>query len=223
MRILLLEDDRAMGDSVAGGLRKEHFAVDWVETGEKGLMLGKVNDYDLGIFDIRLAGRENGIQVCHALRAYGKAFPILMLSVANEAMRKVEALTLGADDYLSKPFSFVELVARAKALLRREKRIVGPKIAAGDLSMDTLSHVVVRGGKQIALNRKEFMLLEYFMRNQGTVLTRTMILEHVWDMNADPFTNTVDVHVRFLRKKIDEPFRKKLLRTVHGYGYKLEV
>jgi DNA-binding response OmpR family regulator len=223
MRILLLEDDRDIGNFVASGLRREQFAVDWTETGEKGLMLAKVNAYDLGIFDIKLAGRESGIQVCRALRAYGKTFPILMLSVTSDVVRKVEALEMGADDYLAKPFSFVELMARVRALLRREKRIVGPILTLGDLSMDTQSHVITRAGKAIALNRKEFMLLEYLMRNPGTVLTRTMILEHVWDMNADPFTNTVDVHMRFLRKKIDEPFRKKLLKTVHGYGYKIEA
>ncbi len=223
MRILLLEDDRDVGNFIASGLRREKFAVDWVETGEKGLMLAKVNDYDLGIFDIKLAGRENGIQVCRAVRACGKTFPVLMLSVANDVPRKVEALTMGADDYLAKPFSFVELMARVRALLRREKQIVGPKLAVDNLTLDTQSHAAARAGKPIALNRKEFMLLEYLMRNPGTVLTRTMILEHVWDMNADPFTNTVDVHMRFLRKKIDEPFKKKLLKTVHGYGYKIEA
>lgn len=223
MRILLLEDDRAIGELVVNSLRKEGFAVDWAQTGERGQMLAKVNVYDLGIFDIRLAGREDGIEVCKSVRAYGKMFPIIMLSVTTEVTRKVEALTAGADDYLQKPFSLMELSARVKALLRREKRIVGPTLKVGDLTMDTLAHSVARTGREIRLNKKEFMLLEYPMHNPGTVLTRAMIMEHVWDMNADPFTNTVDVHMRFLRAKIDERQKKKLLKTVYGYGYKIEA
>ncbi len=145
-----------------------------------------------------------------------------MLSVTGDVATKIEALNLGADDYLAKPFSLAELLARVHALLRREKKITGPKLVVADLEMDTRAHTVARAGKVIPLNRKEFALLEYLMRNPGTTLTRSMILEHVWDMNADPFTNTVDVHIRFLREKIDVGRRKKLLKTVHGFGYKIE-
>jgi two-component system OmpR family response regulator len=145
-----------------------------------------------------------------------------MLSVTGDTSTKIEALNIGADDYLAKPFSLAELLARIRALLRREKHLVGPKLQIGDLEMDIIAHTVARAGKRIELNRKEFALLEYLMRNPGITLTRSMILEHVWDMNADPFTNTVDVHIRFLREKIDVGRRKKFLKTVHGFGYKIE-
>ena len=221
MRILLIEDEKDIADLVVGSLRAERFAVDWAGTGEQGLGWAKINPYDLGIFDVRLPG-VGGLEVCRAIRKRGKDFPVIMLSVMNDAITKVEALNSGADDYLAKPFFMAELLARIRALLRREKILVGPIFAVADLRMDLALHTVSRGKHPIRLNRKEFSLLEYFMRHPGITLTRAMILEHVWDMNADPFTNTVDVHVRFLRQKIDDGHRKKLLKTVHGYGYKIE-
>jgi DNA-binding response OmpR family regulator len=181
-----------------------------------------VNDYDAGIFDVRLPG-ISGIEVCRAIRERKKEFPIIMLSVMNDAVTKVEALNAGADDYLVKPFFTAELLARLRALLRREKKTMGPVLQIADLVVDTLTHGVKRGKESIHLNRKEFGLLEYLMRNPGMTLTRGMILEHVWDMNADPFTNTVDVHIRFLRQKIDEGHKRKLIKTMHGYGYKIEA
>ncbi len=222
MRILLLEDEKDIASFIMSGLKAEHYAVDWANTGEKGLMWAKVNSYDLGIFDIKLPGQQDGLQVAKTIRERGKNFPIIILSVTGDVATKIEALNLGADDYLAKPFSLAELLARVHALLRREKKITGPKLVVGDLEMDTQAHSVTRAGKQISLNRKEFALLEYLMRSPGIMLTRSMILEHVWDMNADPFTNTVDVHIRFLREKIDVGWRKKLLKTVHGFGYKIE-
>jgi two-component system OmpR family response regulator len=222
MRILLLEDEKDIASFIMSGLKAERFAVDWADTGEKGLMWAKVNAYDLGIFDIKLPGQQDGLQVARMIRERGKMFPIIMLSVTGDVATKIEALNLGADDYLAKPFSLAELLARVHALLRREKKITGPKLIVADLEMDTQAHSVTRGGKEIHLNRKEFALLEYLMRSPGIMLTRSMILEHVWDMNADPFTNTVDVHIRFLREKIDVGWRKKLLKTVHGFGYKIE-
>lgn len=222
MRVLLLEDEKEIANYLISGLKAERFAVDCAETGEKGLLWAKVNPYDVGIFDIKLAGEQNGLQVCKAIRERGKTFPIIMLSVTGDVSTKIEALNLGADDYLAKPFSLAELLARVNALLRREKKITGPVLTVADLAMDTHAHSVTRAGKRLTLNRKEFALLEYLMRNPGTTLTRAMILEHVWDMNADPFTNTVDVHIRFLREKIDVGHRKKLLKTVHGFGYKIE-
>ena len=222
MRILLIEDEKGIADFVLNGLRTEHFAVDWAQAADKGLLWAKVNPYDAGIFDIRLSGERDGLHILQEVRTKGKLFPIIMLSVTNDAQTKIDALNLGADDYLTKPFSMAELTARIRALLRREKKITEQVLTIGDLRMNTRMHVVTRLGKSIALNRKEFALLEYFMRNPGTLLTRNMILDHVWDMNADPFTNTVDVHIRFLREKIDEGRKKKLLKTVHGYGYKIE-
>jgi len=222
MRILVIEDEKDIADFILSGLRAEHFAVDWAETGTKGLMWAKVNSYDLAILDIRLGDDESGLDICRVIREKGKTFPIIMLSVNNDTRTKIEALNIGADDYLTKPFFVAELIARMRALLRREKKITGPTLSVGDLFMDTSSHSVSRAGKVLKLNKKEFTLLEYFMRNPGTTLTRGMILEHVWDINADPFTNTVDVHIRFLRAKMDDGHRQKLLKTVHGYGYKLE-
>ncbi len=222
MKILLIEDEAEIANFIMGGLRAEHFTVDWAQTGTKGLMWAKVNAYDLAILDINLGHGESGIDICEAIRSKGKTFPIIMLSVTNDAHTKIQALNIGADDYLTKPFFVAELLARVRALLRREKKLTGPKLIIADLEMDTLAHKVTRAGSEIRLNKKEFMLLEYFMRNAGTTLTRGMILEHVWDMNADPFTNTVDVHVRFLRAKIDEGQSHKLIKTVHGYGYKME-
>jgi DNA-binding response OmpR family regulator len=222
MRVLLIEDEREIASFIVNGLKAEHFAVDWANTGEKGLMWAKVNAYDLAVLDIKLGEHENGIDICKAIREKGRTFPIIMLSVTSDTITKIQALNIGADDYLTKPFLVAELIARMRALLRREKKLTGPKLTIADLEMDTLTHTVKRKGKEIALNRKEFALLEYLMRNPGTTLTRSMILEHVWDINADPFTNTVDVHIRFLRAKLDEGHKKKLLKTVHGYGYKIE-
>lgn len=236
MRILLIEDEKGIAEFVMNGLCAERFAVDWAATYERGLLLAKVNPYDAGIFDIRLSnlptrvspfdearnGDQNGIRILKEVRAKGKIFPIIMLSVTSDAQTKIDALNSGADDYLTKPFSMAELTARIHALLRREKKIAEQILTMADLAMNPRAHTVTRGGKHIVLNRKEFALLEYFMRNPGTMLTRSMILDHVWDMNVDPFTNTVDVHVRFLRGKIDDGHKKKLLKTVHGYGYKIE-
>lgn len=222
MRILLVEDEVSIANFIMAGLRAENFAIDWTEKAEKAILWAKVNPYDLVILDINLGHGGNGLEICKTVREKGRSFPIIMLSVTNDTTTKIEALNIGADDYLTKPFSIAELIARIRALLRREKKITGPKLTLADLEMDTLAHRVTRGGKTLDLNKKEFALLEYLMRNQGTTLTRNMILEHVWDINADPFTNTVDVHIRFLRSKIDEGRKKKLLKTVHGYGYKIE-
>jgi len=221
MRILLIEDERDIAEFIIRGLRAERFAVDWASTGEEGLGWAKVNDYDAGIFDVRLPGMT-GVEVCRSLREKKKEFPVIMLSVMNDAITKVEALNAGADDYLVKPFFMAELLARIRALLRREHQTVNPVLRVADLFLDTVSHTVRRGKQAIRLSRKEFSLLEYLMRHPGATLTRGMILEHVWDMNADPFTNTVDVHIRYLRQKIDDDHGLKLIKTVHGCGYKIE-
>ncbi len=221
MRVLIVEDEANIAKFIKKGLEAERFSVDCAADGKDGLWLAQTNDYDLVILDIKLPEKD-GIAVCRELREEKKTTPVLMLSVKSETVTKVEALNSGADDYLTKPFSFEELLARIRALLRRGKAITGPKLKIADLEMDTAAYKVTRAGKPIELKKKEFSLLEYFMRNPGVVLTRGMILEHVWDMNTDPFTNTVDVHVQFLRKKIDAGHERKLIHTVHGSGYKME-
>jgi two-component system OmpR family response regulator len=196
--------------------------VDWAETAEKGMAWAKWNTYDLGILDATLTGM-GGVEACYKLRHRGMTFPIIILSAAPDAAPKEQALQCGADDYLQRPFFMAELVARMRALLRRGDDAMEPVITLGDLTMDTVNHTATRAKRELTLNRKEFSLLEYFMRNPGVTLTRAMILEHVWDANVDPFTNTVDVHMRFLRQKVDAGFKRKLLKTVHGYGYKFDA
>lgn len=222
MKILIVEDEREVADFIIKGLMTERFVVDWARTASEGMAYVKAGRYDLVVMDVNLGKSDNGLDLCAALRSAGEIFPIIMLSVTNDAATKVKALNLGADDYLTKPFFIVELLARIRALLRREKKITGPKLVIADIVLDMLAHTVTRAGKLLGLSRKEFTLLEYFMRNPGTTLTRAMILENVWDVNADPFTNTVDVHVSFLRTKIDRGRRHKLISTVYGYGYKME-
>ncbi len=168
-------------------------------------------------------GKRVGLTICKAIRERGKDFPIIVLSATHDTAVKIQALNLGADDYLTKPFSLVELLARIRALLRREKTVIGPVLRADNLEMDVNAHSVRRGRHEIQLNRKEFAILEHFLRRPGTTFTRAMILEKIWGRPMDPFTNTVDVHIRYLRKKIDEGYQKKLLKTVHGHGYKLDA
>ena len=179
MRILLMEDDKNIADFITSAFKNENFAIDWVDNADRGLFLGKVNPYDIGIFDIRLTGEGNGLTVLEEIRAKKKIFPIIMLSVTNDTQTKIKALNIGADDYLTKPFSITELLARVRALLRREKTIIADTLSLADLTVDIRSHKVIRGNKEIKLNRKEFSLLEYLMRNKGAVLTRNMILDHV--------------------------------------------
>ena len=223
MRILIIEDEEEIANFVMQGLRSERFAVDWAATSEKGLMFAKVNPYDCAVVDIKLPGNVDGLNIAKALRDKGKTFPIIILSAVRDPQVRIRALNLGADDYLTKPFLFAELLARVRALLRRGKAVTGTTLAVKDLTMDTLTHMVTRAGKRIKLNRKEFGLLEYFMRNPGTLLTRSMILDHVWDTDVDQLTNTVDVHVSFLRRKVDRDADEKLIITIHGYGYKLQA
>jgi DNA-binding response OmpR family regulator len=223
MRILLAEDEKSVANFVLRGLKAERFAVDWTVRSSQALLWAKVNEYDLAIFDIKLEGEKNGIEICRAVREKERVFPIIILSATHDTAVKIEALNAGADDYLTKPFAFAELLARVKALMRREKKVSGPIIRYADVVIDLNAHSVIRGGRTIQLNRKEFSLLEYLMRNPETILTRSMILEHVWETLTDPFTNTVDVHIRFLRNKLDRDYKQKLIKTVHGYGYKLEL
>ncbi|MBI5530686.1 MAG: response regulator transcription factor [Candidatus Doudnabacteria bacterium] len=220
MKVLIIEDEKEIASFTKKGLEAERFTVDTAPDGEKGLYLAKINDYDCVVMDIMMP-KKTGLQVCEELRKEKHKVPILILSVKSEIQDKVTALNLGADDYLIKPFAIEELVARIRSLIRRKATIQSNVLKLNGLTLDTITNKVWRNDKPISLRRKEFMLLEYMMRNPGVTLTRSMILEHVWDMNADPFTNTVDVHVRYLRNKIDMDFYPKLIHTIHGVGYKL--
>ncbi len=220
MRILIVEDDSDIRDLLKQSLEEACFAVDVCEDGEKGLRMARINDYDLLILDNMLPGKS-GTEICRELRSTGSGVLILMLSVNSEAGTKTDLLNAGADDYLTKPYSFEELLARIHALLRRAKSFSGNVLTVDNLQLDTRKHTCTRAGREITLTRKEFMLLTYLMKNVGTVLSRGMIMEHVWDMNADPFSNTIEAHITSLRKKVDTEEQKKLIYTVSGFGYKM--
>jgi DNA-binding response OmpR family regulator len=221
MRILVVEDDPKINDFLKISLESEYFVVDTVRDGEKGYYLAMTNEYDIIILDFMLPGKL-GLEICKELRTNGIQTPIIGLSVKSETVNKVGFLNAGADDYLTKPFSFEELIARIQALLRRPQSIESNIVEIGGVELDSQKHIVRKDGKEIYLTRKEFLLLEYLMKNHGTVLSRGMILEHVWDMNADPFSNTIETHIMTLRRKIDSEQSLKLIRTVPGVGYKID-
>lgn len=222
MRILLIEDEKEISQFLKTTLAAELFSVDVAEDGERGSSLAILNDYDLVILD-NILPKKSGLEVCKYIRARGKNMPIIMLSVKSDAATKIELLNAGADDYVIKPFSFEELMARIKAILRRPKHIEDDILHIDDLTLDTRKYAVTRGKKETYLTRKEFMLLEYLLRNKGVVLSRGMILEHVWDMDTDPFSNTIESHILSLRRKIDPAGKKKLIHTVPGRGYKIDI
>ncbi|HLD31580.1 MAG TPA: response regulator transcription factor [Patescibacteria group bacterium] len=221
MRILLVEDELALARNLKTNLESECFVVDLATDGDQGLRLALVNEYDLIILD-NVLPKKDGQEVCRQVRLKKQSPPILMLSVIADPAKKVELLDAGADDYLTKPFSFGELMARIRALLRRPATIAEDVIRIKNISLDARRHLVKKDGEEIRLTKKEFMLLEYLMRHQGLVLSRGMILEHVWDMNADPFSNTIESHILSLRKKI-EIKNRPLIHTIPGRGYKLEA
>ena len=221
MKILLIEDDVHFAETVRGELQKTYI-VDVSFSGKEGEYLAQLNNYSLIILDLVLPD-TNGVNICKNIRKSNISVPILILTGVDELMEKVSALDSGADDYLVKPFSFRELKARIRALLRREyKTIISHILSLDNLTLDPATRQVIHLGKQIPLRRKEFDLLEYMMRNAGKVLTREMILNHVWENTYDAFTNTVDVHIKYLRDRIDKPFMTSLIQTVHGVGYKIE-
>lgn len=221
MRILLVEDEKNVAAFIKKGLEEEFYSVDIAEDGTEGLLMAKSNDYDLIILDIMLPGMD-GIEICKKIRERDRRVPILMLTAVDSIESKVQGLESGADDYLTKPFAFSELLARIKALLRRVPDTVS-ELAIDDLRMELLSRRVYRGNREINLTPKEFSLLEYLLRNSGRVLSRTQIIENVWGYNFDPGSNVVDVHIKFLREKIDSDSERKLIHTVRGAGYILKV
>jgi two-component system, OmpR family, copper resistance phosphate regulon response regulator CusR len=222
MRLLVVEDQRKMAGFLKKGLSEAGYSVDTAETGTAGETLAAENSYDLVILDVMLPD-QNGLDTARHLRRDGYAGPILMLTALAGTKDKVHGLDAGADDYLTKPFAFEELLARVRALLRRQGPGGGGNTVLGfaDLEMDLVSRRVTRAGKELTLTAKEFSLLEYFLRNPNRPLSRTSISEHVWDINFDSDSNVIDVYVNMLRKKVDVPFGSKLIHTVIGVGYVL--
>jgi two-component system copper resistance phosphate regulon response regulator CusR len=222
MRILLVEDDRAIARFVAKGLREQAYAVDVVGDGDEANYKLSINDYDAIILDVMIPGRD-GFQVCQDLRAAGIAAPVIMLTARDTVRDRIAGLDSGADDYLTKPFAVAELLARLRALLRRGQVVRPHTITIADLVLDTGAQQATRNGRALSLTTKEYALLEYLAREQGRVVSRAEIAEHVWDENFDPLTNLIDVHINRLRRKVDDGFASKLIHTRRGAGYMLAV
>ncbi len=223
MRILLVEDEENLAKALVLGLSKKGYAVDYITDGEKAMKRISLNhiDYDLIILDLMLPGMD-GLSICKKMRESSIMTPVLILTARDEVDTKVDLLLTGADDYLVKPFSFDELVARITALLRRPSESLPAVISVGDIMLDPSRHIVTKDGKEIPLTLKEFVLLEYFMRHPDTVVNREELLTHLWDFNYSSFSNVVDVHVKNLRKKLGLGDGKILLETVRGVGYRLK-
>lgn len=222
MRILVIEDEHRIANTIKQGLEQERYAVDVAYDGMKGFDLASTEDYDLLILDLMLPGMD-GLSVCRELRKKQIHTPILILTARGQIQDKVGGLDTGADDYLTKPFSFEELLARVRALSRRPKKSLSSVLTVGDLELDPKSYTVIRNGQKINLSSKEFALLECLMRNAGKIMTKEQIITHVWNYDADILPNTIEVYIRNLRNKIDKPFIKKLplIQTVRGFGYKI--
>lgn len=222
MRILVVEDEHKIARSIKKGLEQESFAVDVAFTGQEGYDLAASEDYDLLILDIMLP-EISGIEICKRLREEGKHTPVLMLTARGQLTDKVEGLNAGADDYLTKPFAFEELLARVHALNRRPRSTVGTTLTIEDLELDSIKKSVKRADKTIQLSVREYALLEYLMRHKNQTLTKDQIINHVWDYDADVLPNTVEVYIGYLRSKIDKAFKNKqpLIHTVRGFGYKI--
>ncbi|HDJ22841.1 MAG TPA: response regulator transcription factor [Candidatus Aminicenantes bacterium] len=221
MRILVIEDDRKVARFLAQGLREEQYAVDLSRNGEEALHLARTYDYDVIILDIMLP-KKDGFTVCRELRQQGIFTPILMLTAKDALEDKIQGLSEGADDYLTKPFSFEELLARIKALMRRSQEYKTVSLQVADLILDPYRRLVKRGGKRIDLTGKEFALLEYLLRNKGRIVSPTMILEHVWERDYYGGSNIVNVYINHLRQKINHGFTKKLIKTIRGQGFTIE-
>lgn len=224
MRVLVIEDEPKIAQAIKRGLELKGFAVDVVYDSDTGLSYASTPDYDVIVLDRMLPGSIDGLELCQKIRQDHVSTPVIMLTARGTIGDKIDGLNGGADDYLVKPFSFDELTARVKALLRRPAKSVGTEIKVGDLKLDTNTGSVSRDNKVIKLSSKEFALLDYFMHHPGQVITKEMIINHVWDQDADILPNTIEVYIGYLRNKIDRPFSDKppLIRTLRGFGYKLE-
>jgi DNA-binding response OmpR family regulator len=222
MRLLVVEDEHKLAGVLKRGLEEHGYAVDVAYDGEDGLAMATAAPYDVIVLDVMLP-KLDGLAVCHALRSQHSHTPVLMLTARDAVDDRVSGLDSGADDYLTKPFAFRELLARIRALLRREGRSKDPVLRVADLEVDTVSHEVRRGGKLIELTSKEYAILEYFLRNPNRVLTRTQIAEHVWDYDFVSMSNVIDVYVGYLRRKLGDDGEPRLLRTVRGTGYQLRA
>jgi two-component system copper resistance phosphate regulon response regulator CusR len=218
MRVLLVEDDPRLGQTLAKGLREQAYAVDVAADGERALYLSALNAYDAVVLDVMLPERD-GFEVCRVLRARGARVPVLMLTARDTVADRITGLDAGADDYLTKPFAFEELLARLRALLRRGAELLPSRITIGDLVVDTRAQVAHRAGRPIALTTKEYALLEYLARHAGEVMGRADICAHVWDDNHDPFSNTIEVYINRLRRKVDADGAPPLIHTRRGAGY----
>ena len=222
MRVLVVEDDKKIASFVANGLKQSGYAVDQCADGEEGLLMARSVPYDAAVIDIMLP-KLDGLSLVQNLRKENMTTPVIILSAKATVDDRVKGLQAGGDDYLTKPFAFSELLARIQALIRRASHSSEPtRLVAGDLVFDLLSREVTRGGQKIELQAREQALLEYLMRNAGKVVTKTMILEHVWDYSFDPQTNVVDVLVHRLRSKVDKDFPQKMIHTNRGVGYVLK-
>jgi heavy metal response regulator len=222
MRILVVEDEKKIADFIKRGLKEEGYAVDVAHDGEEGHFLAAEGKYDLIVLDL-MVPKIDGISLCRKLREEKITTPVMMLTVKDAVKDKVAGLDAGADDYLTKPFAFEEFLARIRALLRKRDTHTVNKLQVGELVLDLLTHKVTRAGREIELTSKEYALLEYLIRNTGIVVTRTMISEHVWDMNFDTYTNIIDVYINYLRNKIDRGYQNKLIHTLRGRGYVLKT
>jgi two-component system copper resistance phosphate regulon response regulator CusR len=218
MRILLVEDDRRIARFVAKGLREQAYAVDVTGDGDDAFYKVSINDYDAVILDVMIPGRD-GFQVCRDMRSAGIAVPVIMLTARDTVQDRITGLDSGADDYLIKPFAVTELLARLRALLRRGQVVRPATICIADLFLDTRAQSATRSGRELSLTSKEYALLEYLAREEGRVVSRAEIAEHVWDENFDPLTNLIDVHINRLRRKVDSGFSTKLIHTRRGAGY----
>jgi DNA-binding response OmpR family regulator len=223
MRVLIVEDEHKIARALAKALEQETYAVDVAYDGDEGFAMATTEPYDIAIIDRMIPGDYDGIGIVKAMRDAKIHTPVLFLSALDSVKERTIGLDAGADDYLIKPFALEELLARVRALLRRPTEQQSDVLTAADLTMDTVTYSVQRAGKHIQLTSKEFALLEYLLRNQNRPISKDVIISHVWDYDADVLPNTVEVYVKYLRAKIDVPFKKPLIHTVRGFGYKLEA